>query len=1126
MFPIRGGWSVARETASVQSTTAFVSVLGDITVDSKRLSRAPDRLTLLALVARRNDEVARRPLADLLDRLGQGGTMAYENRPPMNPARAGRKLSESLSRLTALLNDRLRKNPASASLRILEGECDVDRFEAACAMAQNPAVAPAKRIAAADLALSILTFPLWPDLSEPIDDDLYVLRPFRETLERQRGAVAVARAFDLLRLGEYSTACEIESLVPNCVAPDGDPNAALAAIFARWANGDHTGALHVLRSIEDRYAGLGFGARSDYAEIERCLLDRDRFSADRLPGRGAASQGEGATPDPTTGFGAVVRTLPRSAQPTESLPGPWHGRLQPSAQVVGRAGDLLHLGLGIDAVSGRSARCWQIAGPTGIGRTRFLEAADAMSRERGFDTAFISAAEHEFEAGGTLLSLIGQVDPLAAAEVAAGVAADPAVLAAALAGLARFGPLVFLIDDLQHATPLDLAAIEVVLSRPTRSYPVHFVCGLNPDVAAGGPEAASTLASLGRHRRTEVMTLRPFNHSALSALSASLFGKPMEAADIEAILAATAGNPARIQRGLSMLVDAELVRNGSVSVSIEPLALDRWALGGEATLSPAQFLPGQSLTAQFRPPQSLPGQSVGGGWELARSLALLGSGCRALDVFRLVGGMQQAVEEELGALSERSGGALVVAGGRVFWPQGMGVPELSAGAASIERQHVLEAVAAFARILGDSPNPDRELDAHLAKWLRSTTAVSPEDLIAADPSVDLRQVRESLSRSARARELGASWVAAAQLWDVAADLSEGQDRCTAQLSAGIAWTRGHDGDRADARLRLARAHTTPERAAEALLWWARANASLLWPGAAVVSAEIDEWIDRNGQHVDGPAVARLHAVLAEAFAVEQNEAEANDRLVRARSCRPVGDQLDPAEVDFAAGVADLMAFRSRSAVGHFGAALKSANGDGWISSWCAARTLLLRAITAPLEVSIPQVAAAKSTCLSALSWSDALMCSLGAAQSALVQGDRTWARSELREAIEYRDRSEYGLLDQPIRLLWAQLHEGTLWRPDEVADDLLAQWVASWEPGYSWRAETEAAVSDWTARLEGQPPDLWNSAAIAILADTVARSGAGDRGRAAALLDRLVSNGNRWVFGVGRDLHDLATELR
>jgi hypothetical protein len=186
---------------------------------------------------------------------------------------------------------------------------------------------------------------------------------------------------------------------------------------------------------------------------------------------------------------------------------------------------------------------------------------------------------------------------------------------------------------------------------------------------------------------------------------------------------------------------------------------------------------------------------------------------------------------------------------------------------------------------------------------------------------------------------------------------------------------------------------------------------------------------------------------------------------------------------------------------------------------------LLRSITAPLGVTPANVAGAKSVCLSALSWSDALICSVGAAQAATVQGDREWARSELQEAVEYRNRSEYGLLDQPIRLLAAQLHGGALWFPDEFVDDLMEQWIASFGESHTWPGTAEAMVDGWTDRLEDLRPDLWNSTAIALLGDAALRSGTGDRERIASLVRTLTDGGNRWVFGVTQDLLGLLARL-
>jgi hypothetical protein len=728
-----------------------------------------------------------------------------------------------------------------------------------------------------------------------------------------------------------------------------------------------------------------------------------------------------------------------------------------------------------------------------------------MAADRGYDTAFASAAEHEHEPGGTVLSLINRVDPLVSAELGATDSTNPATLAGALIDLVRFGPLVACIDDLQLATPADLAAIGVALTRTTACYPLHIVCGFNPDIEANSREARNALAAILAHRRTEQVTLRPLTDSALSAMTVELFGMALEPADVHRVVAITGGNPDRIQRGLTIMADGGHVRMSGGGIRIQQDALDRWAMVGETgMISGAR--PGEQTDLVNR--------------RLWTATALLGVGHRVDDLARLLDQSPEAIRRSIDESADRMGGTLEVVRGRVQWSPSDPPGPIGAAAERVERSDLLDAAVRSAMPQDPSAASDRELDAHVARWLIAAQPVQPAELGTAASAVSA-----SVERAAGELERSASWVAAARLWDLLATLRQGQDRQDAELHAGMAWIRGHDGDRADRRLRGARSHGDAQRSAEALLWWARTNASLLWPGASHVAAEVDEWLAQPPSGLDWTWVAKLHAVLAEAYAVEQQDALAQDRIRRARSARPADADADPAEVEFAAGVADLMAFRSRPAVGHFSAAARTAHGDPWVSSWCAARNLLLRSITAPLGVTPANVAGAKSVCLSALSWSDALICSVGAAQAATVQGDREWARSELQEAVEYRNRSEYGLLDQPIRLLAAQLHGGALWFPDEFVDDLMEQWIASFGESHTWPGTAEAMVDGWTDRLEDLRPDLWNSTAIALLGDAALRSGTGDRERIASLVRTLTDGGNRWVFGVTQDLLGLLARL-
>lgn len=1018
-----------------------VSVLREVEIDGHRISRRVDRVVLIALVAADGRPVSRRVLELIIN---------------FNDQRQApdRDVQQALSRLSARAGDALvceRGGPVSLTLPT--ASTDLDRFELACdRRAIASARSSAARIGALRDAIAMCPGDLWADLYDFVSADPHYLRPQRDNLLRQRRAALTELTFELLRAGEVSAALAVKQEAAADEDWEYDPFAQLSVVHALWANGDHVEAKVVLNAIDrffrNNQSEPGFDLEGVRDRIRRSV---PWTVADLPAGLGeqpdSALGAAASAGDPPGRDGSSDRALPGTAGPlTRAHPRglgaddqiesqtvsaaaiaaasskrrsasrgglEWQGRVSAPGRSVGRSHDLHHVIAAMRASSSRTVNPFVVKGPSGIGRSRFLDDVERSLVGMGWSVMSTRCIANYSRPLGTALDLLADADSGLAEEME-GDPSDPRFVVAVANELLRLAsdtPCGLIIDDAHFADPASLAAFEVALARRTTGHPLWILLSHNlGGASAVEPQVEAAIRSIEADRRCEHVVLRPFTDREVSVVTEDMLGSALDIADCWSLVEVTQGRPANVVRAVFDLADSGLIR------------LDH----------SGSFLAESALSSVSR--RSDLG-AVDDGGRLPAALRLLGPDTRVGDLAAVLGWPETEVLEQLSELS-----ACEVVGPhyerrvRFRSDSGSAVGESEHPAAG--QQDVLDAIIALLARTSSEHAPDPETDACIA---RLCGVLDPPVL------VDLRTrdlggnsagsaVTGHLRRHAERLQAAGGWVGAAKVWDIATVVSPDHEQSLVMTGfAGRCWLRGHDGAAAEERLTRAMRSSDRSVRGTATIDLCRTYSSILImerPASAVIDL-VEAWMREVAEQPDPVATdlaAELAGVAAERLSVDRRYDEARRWIARAyEQMRPECPSLTRGMVAVAAGVVEILAANHAAALAHFNTAIELAEGDGWLIAWCAARTLLCRAVVHPLDVRPVDVVQAKSLALGVLSWSDVLMTAVAATQVALVQRDVGWARAEIDEAIQTEQRANYALTAKGLRLLFAAATSGSLY---------------------------------------------------------------------------------------------------
>lgn len=1154
-----------------------ISVLRSVEIDGNRVSRRIDRVVLIALVAADGRPVSRRVLELIIN-------------PTDRLAGADRQVSQSLSRLGRIAGDALHcERGGPASLALASGSTDVEHFERAADRRAIASIHSASaRIEALRSAVALCPADLWADLHEFVAADPHYLRPQKANLLRQRRALLTELTFELLRAGDIAGAIAVRQEAAADEDWEYDPIAQLSVVHAHWADGDHVEANVVLGAIERFYRNNQTEPDFDLIQIRDRIRRSVEWSVAELPSglsdrldlhgrlraddaRTAATRAGAGTEGPLRkgrpGPAAPVGPRPAiegdtAAEPVARSGSTWNGRPHPPRRTVGRSHDVHHVVAAMRASPSRSVNPFIVKGPSGIGRSRFLDEIERALSGMGWAVASTRCVQNLSAPLGAAIDLLCDVDPDLVKDLS-GDPSDPryvVTVANALLALATHAPCGILIDDAQFADPASLAALEVALARRTTGYPLWIVLSHNPDATeVAGPEVEAAIGSIEADRRCEQIVLRPFTDREVAVVVEDIIGLPLDVADCWSLGEVTEGCPADVVRALFDLADAGMIRldqegcffaegalsfltqpaGGSVSTTDAELADALCIFGSDSRVSDLATVLGQPATEVVARLSRLPRVEIVGSESAPRVRF-------NIDEIGRAAGADSSTE-----LSRRTFEAVVALAHR---------SRASSRAGGMSGKSVVDDRSETSALSTAEPKaePDAETDAVVSRLcgvLDRASLVAIRAHSMGDRSTPLL-VAEHLQRHARRLQSAGGWVGAAKVWDLVTVVVDDVDQSLAAAGmAGRCWLRAHDGGAAEDRLTRAMQSSDQMVRGAATIDLCRtySSISLMEHQASDVIDLVEGWrteLETQPGPTATDVLTELAGIAAERLAVERRYEEARSWVAKANeSMRPDCPNLTRGMVSFAAGVVEILAANHAEALAHFSQALALADGDGWLIAWCAARTLVCRAVVQPLDVRPNDVVQAKSLALGVLSWSDVLMTAVAATQIALVQSDVGWALAEMDEAVQTENRASYALTAKGLRLLFAaatagSLHEdgdgwligiGRTWaltqRASEARDEeIVAEQLLS---------DIAKSLDDIDADASSNYLDTWSVALVAIVADLV--DGHWDALMASSVqdgelpaiakraldhVDALTAAGEYAVLGVPVPLHKLAARLR
>jgi DNA-binding CsgD family transcriptional regulator/tetratricopeptide (TPR) repeat protein len=230
------------------------------------------------------------------------------------------------------------------------------------------------------------------------------------------------------------------------------------------------------------------------------------------------------------------------------------------------------------ALDGRSARLLVVGDP-GIGKSALLESVRRRASRRGLAVIAASGIEG---ADDQPYALVDDLLRAAAAPLppgAAGIATRGAALLEALVSLTSAGPVLLVVDDLQFADPMSMAAIGLAASRGA-DLPVATVVASRPD-----PEVSRRLAAWPR------LSLPPLDLDASVAVLRAALGPRRTGPVLRELASALQGNPLALLEAAYQLDDDQLAGRSPLPdpLPVGPALHQAWGKRMATLSQPAQL---------------------------------------------------------------------------------------------------------------------------------------------------------------------------------------------------------------------------------------------------------------------------------------------------------------------------------------------------------------------------------------------------------------------------------------------------------------------------------------------------------------------------------------------------------
>ncbi|MER6346972.1 ATP-binding protein [Streptomyces sp. NPDC001595] len=237
-------------------------------------------------------------------------------------------------------------------------------------------------------------------------------------------------------------------------------------------------------------------------------------------------------------------------------------------RLVGRERERAALGAALDAAAAGRGSLLVFHGPSGSGKSLLLRTAGAEAARRGMavSTARLARLDQHSAMAPLLAALAAGPRPVIDAEEARSLAAFAdrpthwsrliELLHRLIERRAARSPLVIVLDDLQWADQLTLAALETLLPRLT-GVPVLWLAACT-DFPVVRPTRDALDRLLAAH--AEVVPLSALDETAASELAAGLLGAAARPEDVRRVVTMAGGTPSLIERLVQLLREEGRIR--------------------------------------------------------------------------------------------------------------------------------------------------------------------------------------------------------------------------------------------------------------------------------------------------------------------------------------------------------------------------------------------------------------------------------------------------------------------------------------------------------------------------------------------------------------------------------------